>query len=153
MIGPVSHSFIKALRGVPDLAALDDATLLKLFGVSATLFWPRGAMIFEKGTPADGLYILISGGVAIVDVTPKGREVEVRRMEPGDYFGELSILRHSDHSMRAKAVEDTELMVLPIDAFEHLLGAEPELAGYFHGRFEERAASFGIDDGRRSRPA
>lgn len=153
MIGPVSHSFIKALRGVPDLAALDDRTLLKLFGAAATLFWPRGTLVFEKGSPADGLYVLIAGAVSIADVTSNGRELEVRRLEPGDYFGDLSLLRSTDHSMRARTLEDSELMVLPKGAFEHLLASDETLAAYFRGRFEERAAAFGVDDRRRSRPA
>ena len=57
----VTHSLVKALRAVPDFADLDDATLLRIVGASTNLFYPAGSVVFEPGSPAEALYVVLSG--------------------------------------------------------------------------------------------
>ena len=133
----VTHSLVKALRAVPDFASLDDRTLLKILGASVNLFWPAGKPIFEKGSPAEALYIVLSGKVRIFDVVD-GREEEISQVGPGDSFGELSLLLRTTHTKNALAVEDCRLMVVPRDEFEALLSSNPEVAGHFQRKLEER---------------
>jgi CRP/FNR family cyclic AMP-dependent transcriptional regulator len=123
---PLNHSLVRALRRVPDFAAFDDVLLLKIVGASTNLFWPAQALIFEEGEPSEALYIVLSGRVRILD---GGRDAEViGEIHPGDYFGELSLLRNSRHTKTAIAVEDCEIMVLPKLYFEALLAADSDLA-------------------------
>lgn len=133
----VTHSLVKALRAVPDFASLDDRTLLKIVGASVNLFWPKGKPIFNRGSPAEALYVVLSGEVRIFDVVG-GREEEISRVRPGDSFGELSLLLRTTHTKNAVAVEDCELMVVPRDEFEALLSSNPEVAGEFRRKLEER---------------
>jgi CRP-like cAMP-binding protein len=133
----VTHSLVKALRAVPDFASLDDRTLLKILGASANLFWPKGKPIFEKGSPAEALYVILSGQVRIFD-SSGGREEEISRVGPGDSFGELSLLLRTMHTKNAVALEDCELMVVPRDEFEPVLKSNPEVASQFRRKLEER---------------
>ena len=133
----VTHSLAKTLRAVPDFASLDDRTLLKILGASVNLFWPQGKPIFETGSAAEALYIVLSGEVRIFDVV-EGEEKEISRVGPGDSFGELSLLLRTTHTKHAVAVEDCELMVVPRDEFEGLLSSNPEVAGQFRRKLEER---------------
>ncbi len=137
MPAPVTHSLVRALRAVPDFASLDDESLLTIVGASANLFWPTGALVFERGSVSEGLYVVLSGGVRIYDVAD-GDEVEISRLSPGDSFGELSLMLRTTHTKRATAVEDTELMVVPEESFRQLLESNEELAAYFSRRVEER---------------
>jgi CRP/FNR family transcriptional regulator, dissimilatory nitrate respiration regulator len=134
----VSHSLVKALRSVPDFAGLDDATLLTIAGASANLFWPAGALIFEKGSVSEALFVVLSGRVLVYKPSEEG-DVEVSRLAAGDSFGELSLLLQETHSKSARALEDTELMVLPEESFLELLSSNDELAGQFRRRIEERS--------------
>jgi CRP/FNR family transcriptional regulator, cyclic AMP receptor protein len=111
---------------VPDFSALDDRLLLKVVGASANLFWPGRAVIFEKESPSEALYIVLSGWVGIKADSP-GDE-DLAQIGPGDYFGELSLLRNSKHTKSAVAIEDCELMVLPKSSFEALMEADADLA-------------------------
>ena len=52
MTGHVSHSLVKALRGVPDFSGLDDHTVLRIAGASVNLYWRAVSMVFEKGRPS-----------------------------------------------------------------------------------------------------
>lgn len=137
----VTHSLVRALRRVPAFASLGEPQLLRIFGSSANLAWNAGSMVFEKGTEGDALYIVLSGEVLIYDVED-GQELEIRRVGPGGFFGELSLFLNETHSKSVRATTDTELMVIPKASFERLLSSDRELDEYFHRLFEERAAEF-----------
>jgi voltage-gated potassium channel len=134
--GPISHTLVRALRTVPAFTALDETTLCDIVGASSNLVWRAGSPIFEPGDPAEALYIVLSGGVRIVDESE-----DVAGLGPGDFFGELSLLRRSSHSKRAEALEDSELMVLPQQPFEALLAEEPGLAEAVRSAMEARLSS------------
>jgi CRP-like cAMP-binding protein len=132
----VTHSLVKALRAVPDLAPVDDRTLLAVVGASANLHWAAGAHVFEKGASAEGLYVVLSGRVRIFD-TEDGKETDVVTLGPGGFFGEHALLLEAIHSKTAQALEDTELLVVPKASFQELLAGSPELDAHFRRRLEE----------------
>jgi CRP-like cAMP-binding protein len=134
---PVTHSLVKALRAVPDFDSLEDHTLLDIVGASVNLFWPAGTRVFEKGSPSEALYVVLSGEIRIVD-TVEGREQEVSRLGPGESFGELSLLLQTTHTKNAEAVQDSELMVIPEESFQALMHSNEELSAHFRRRVEER---------------
>ena len=136
MMGSATHSLVKALQGVPDLASLDDHALLAIVGASMNLFYAPGAKIFQKEAASEGLYIVLSGEVRVFDPDdPEGGE---SRVGPGRSFGELSLLLERKHSKDAEAVVDTELMVLPEESFRELLEHTPDLARHFERRLAEQ---------------
>lgn len=137
MSSGVSHSLVQALRRVPDFADLSDETLLKVVGASTNLLWAKGSLIFEKGSEAEALYVILHGEIQIFDVV-EGEEVEVAQLGPGDYLGEISLLLHTTHSKSARALEDSELMVVPEESFERLLAENPDLASDFRERLTAR---------------
>ena len=139
MSGQIRHSLVSALAAVPDFAALDDRTLLQIVGASANLAWSANSVVFEKGSPSEALYIILTGRVQIADVIDSD-EVEVATLEPGDFFGELSLMLHTRHTKTARAVENAELMVLPKESFQELLAANADLADHFRRKLETRLA-------------
>jgi CRP-like cAMP-binding protein len=139
MPGHISHSLVTALRRVPLFADFDDHALLELVGASCNFFWGSGAVVFEKGAEAEALFVVLSGSVCILDVDD-GREVEIAKVEEGQFFGEHSLLLRRTHSKRAVAREETELMVLSKDSFEELLTQQPDLEAQFRRGLEERLA-------------
>ena len=134
----VSHSLVQALRVVPGFDALDDDSLLRIVGASANLFWSTGGTVFDQGTPGDALYVVLSGEVGIFDVEGDD-EVEIARIGSGEFFGEFSLLMRSSHTKAARALADSELMVLPKDSFRELLDANPDLCEHFRRKVEERS--------------
>ena len=130
----VTHSLVKALRAVPGFEALDDRTLLGVVGDSANLFWREGSLVFARGTPGDGLYVVLSGAVRILD--NGGDEVNVLRA--GEFFGEFSLVLETDHQNDVVAAEDTELMVVPKESFDQLVASSPDLGRRVREKIEER---------------
>jgi CRP-like cAMP-binding protein len=130
----VTHSLVTALRAVPGFADVDERMLLALIGDSANLFWPAGSVVFERGSRTEGLYIIISGKLQVID---KNGE-DVASMGPGDFFGELSMLLDTVHRHDVRVEEDAELMVLPRDCFDTLTEEHPQLGRAIRNRAEER---------------
>lgn len=130
----VTHSLVTALRAVPGFDALDDRTLLSVVGDSANLLWREGSTVFERGSPSDGLYVVLSGAVRILG--ENGDEVNV--LHSGDFFGEFSLVLDTDHMNDVVAAEDSELMVVPKESFERLIASSPDLGKRVRQKIEER---------------
>jgi CRP-like cAMP-binding protein len=133
----ITHSLVGALRAVPSLGTLDDRTLVTIVGDSANLFWGAGSQVFAKGSPADGLYIVISGSVRVLG--DGGNELGVLR--EGDFFGEMSLLHGAPHRKDVEAVEDTELLVVAKECFDDLVASNPEVARGIRQTAEDRGAA------------
>ena len=133
----MSHTLVTALRAVPSFESVDERTLLSLIGDSANLFWPADSIVFERGSPSGGLYIVISGSVRVLDGT--GTQVAV--LGRGDYFGEFSLLLDTPHQHDVVAQENAELMVVPKEKLDGLMAAQPELGRSIRLKAEERMAA------------
>jgi CRP-like cAMP-binding protein len=139
MARPITHSLVKALRQVPGFDLLTDRDLLRIVGASVNLSWPAGAMVFEKGSPGEALYVVLSGEVRIFDEID-GAEFEIARTGPGNFFGEMSLMLDTTHTKNAQAMEDSELLVLMKKAFRSLLEMHEDLAEAAQKRLEQRQA-------------
>lgn len=122
----ISHSLVKALKTVPGFTLLQDEDLLEIVGASVNLVWPASECVFNKGSAAEALYIVLSGTVQIYDEVD-GAEIEIARTGAGEYFGESSLLSEGTHSKNVRALEDVELLVLSKESFQELLASKPEL--------------------------
>jgi CRP-like cAMP-binding protein len=132
----IDHSLVQALRAVPSLSSLDDAELLSIAGGSANLAWRAGSQVIASGTPADGLYVVLSGRVQVLE--PGGAAVSV--LGPGDYVGEFSLLLGNPRRHDVVALEDAELMVVPKERIDRLLEEQPQFAREVRAQVEARLA-------------
>lgn len=87
----------------------------------------RGELLFSQSDPAEAVYIVYSGCIALFLATPDGKELVINEMDPGDCFGELSLITHQPRSTSAAAREPSLIITIPSDRFMELLKDEPEL--------------------------
>src|SRR5437660_3192644 len=106
---------------------LDDAALTQLAGAARAVSLQRNATAFEEDAPAEDLYVVRSGRIAIVRRSPDGRESVVALMEEGDLFGEMSMLDGKGRSATARALEPSELVAVPFRAVRGVLEERPQL--------------------------
>src|SRR5207247_2392233 len=78
-----------SLLGRPELfRGLAPESLAEIAAASVTRTLTRGDVLFRQGEPADELYVVQQGRLAIVTQSPDGRASMVALLEPGDLFGE-----------------------------------------------------------------
>lgn len=88
----------------------------------------RRKIIFFPGDPGDHVYFLKSGRIRIYRVSDGGKELTLDYLEPGDTFGELSIIDDYSHDTFAEASEDSFICVMNKSKFESMLIENPPMA-------------------------
>ncbi len=108
------------------MPTLNHAQMLAATKKLAAIEYAPGQQIIQEGQLQDFFYILTDGFADVSLKRPGGTDVFVSRMNPGQYFGELSLLYHQTASATVHASE-TGAKVLALDhaTFDKLL-AESE---------------------------
>jgi len=115
------------MRELELFEGLDDETLDQLLLSASDQKLIRGDVIFVEGAEADALYVVTSGRIAISNKSFDGRESMVALMERGDLFGEMSLFDGLGRSAEARALEESQMIVLPYQPVTNLWTERPEL--------------------------
>jgi len=103
---------LNLLRTIPIFAPLDIPTVDHLAQqVGARMVQP-GTAVITQGEIGDRFYIVDVGGV---EVTADGRHVA--DLGPGDFFGEIALLRDIPRTATVTATEETRLLTLEREQF------------------------------------
>ena len=88
----------------------------------------KGSVIYHEGRLHRALWQVVSGTVKITNQTADGKEVIFALFNPGDCFGELSLIDGIAAANTATAVEAVELAELSKADFDALMAQYPVLA-------------------------
>ncbi|CAH1399547.1 unnamed protein product [Nezara viridula] len=110
------------IEGVPLLSALNEYERLAVADALVSQTFQNGQKIIGQGDSADGMYFVESGKVKVTVRGKDGAEIEIKRLEAGEYFGELALLTCKPRAASVYAVGTARVAFLDVDAFERLLG-------------------------------
>ncbi|MDU8928516.1 Crp/Fnr family transcriptional regulator [Alisedimentitalea sp. MJ-SS2] len=88
----------------------------------------RGATLFVQGDPANHMYVVLSGCVKLVRITPGGEEVVVAVYSEGASFGEAVALKGGTYPVTVDAVQDSLLLQVESRVVFDTLRSDPDLA-------------------------
>ena len=126
MPGPDARTL---LRKVAIFAHLDDAAIGGLARLAEAREFPAGAVIVGQDDPGEALYVLARGRVKVVLYGESGREIILSLFrEPGDFFGEMSLLDDQPRSATVIALETSTLLILKRGDFHQHLEGQPRTA-------------------------
>jgi NTE family protein len=115
------------LRASKLFGGLDDAGLAE---VQAALEWMvlgGGEALMRVGDPGDGLYLVVTGRLAVV-VHPPGRpEQVVRELGRTAIVGELSLVTGEPRTATVRALRDTVVGKLSRERFDQLVEEHPHI--------------------------
>ncbi len=106
--------------GPEQLAALESRSRVRKF--------PRGTPIYLPADLADGVLVLAEGRVKIGSFTEDGKQTILAFIEPGEIFGELSLMGSEEREEYAEAVEKSIVVLVPKEVMEQLLAENPEVS-------------------------
>jgi ABC-type lipoprotein export system ATPase subunit len=89
--------------------------------------FPAGSVILHEGQAPEELYIITRGHVQAMVRTPSGEEIVAATMGPGQYFGEIELLRGGANRATIRAgLDGVHLAVLDDKAFTAILNESPD---------------------------
>lgn len=86
-----------------------------------------GQILFTEGEPSEHLFVVRSGRIRIVARSPRGDELVLSVLGPGEVLGELSVIDQGPRSATAEALGDVELLAVAAADVRALLEAQPAL--------------------------
>jgi len=98
---------LELLRGLPMFAPLGPARLESIARQLQRVVVPSGEVVIEEGGESDRFYVIESGGV---EVTQAG--TLLRQEGPGDFFGEIGLLRDVPRTATITTTDETTMLVL-----------------------------------------
>ncbi|MGH6894350.1 MAG: cyclic nucleotide-gated ion channel [Dongiaceae bacterium] len=111
----------QAVAGVPLFARLDASRIATIARLLKPEIVSANHVIVHRGEPAHAMYFIMEGEVE-VDVQP----VPVR-LKPGQFFGEVALLRDLHRTATVTAVRECRLLTLDVADFRNLAAQYPEL--------------------------
>ncbi len=122
---------VDALVGIPLFRLLGTEGLSAAARDGLFRSYASGHTICCQGDPGDHLYAVIEGLVKVVFTSPRGDEMVLNIMGPGETFGELALLDGSTRSASVVALRPTSIFVLPRRRLLNLMSHNPELVDEF----------------------
>jgi CRP/FNR family cyclic AMP-dependent transcriptional regulator len=109
------------------IGALPDDLLEALVACGSVRKFPRNTIVVLEGEPAETLYIVMDGHLRVYVSDDEGREAELSRLGPSEYFGEM-MLGSPVRTASVRTLTTARLCVVQRADFERLLQARPDLA-------------------------
>jgi CRP-like cAMP-binding protein len=129
-VAGLEHDRAVAVLGtVPLFAGLEAATRARLAACAESVEIFAGEVVFRQGHPSDGFYVVKRGSFSVsVDTAGEPGGVCVRRLQAGDFFGEMAVLTNEARSATVRCESDGELLRIHAAQVKALLARDPAAA-------------------------
>src|SRR2546429_454999 len=92
------------LKAVPFFTQLVDAELDAVRALANEKNYPKNAVILTEGEMGDSLYMIQSGKVKVFIGDENGREIILKILSPGAFFGEMSMIDKQPRSASVRTI-------------------------------------------------
>ena len=116
-----------ALKAVPFFTSLNDRELDVVRSVAAEKSYQKNAVVLTEGEMGDSLYMIQSGKVKVFIGDEDGREIILKILSAGDFFGEMSMIDKQPRSASVTTIEASTFLVLTHAAFEKCIELAPRI--------------------------
>ncbi len=117
-----------SLRSCQLFVGLPSSDVEEIAGFASTKSLEKGAYLFREGDPVDGFYVVQRGCINVHRVSPMGKEQVIQVFRAGSSFAEAALSTEGGYPADARAIEASNLILIPKQPFIALLGRKPDLA-------------------------
>jgi CRP-like cAMP-binding protein len=111
---------VELIKGVPLFAECSRKELGEVAGIADEIDLREGKELTKQGQAGREFFILVEG---TADVKKGSRRVN--RLGPGDFFGEISLIRHTPRTATVVATSPVRTLVITERSFQSLLQHQP----------------------------
>ena len=115
------------LNAIPLFRSLTEKQLASLGAHAAWRVYEKGDVILRQGELADSLFIIASGQVKVY-MSEGDREVILKTLCSGDFFGEIAMLDQEPRSASVAAMERCHLQTLSYRSFQRTMEGSADIA-------------------------
>ena len=109
---PAPAELVELLRGIPIFAPLPAPQLERLARALVEVQVDPESVVFEAGDHGDRFYVIAEGQASVVV-----GGAPAPTLEPGDFFGEIALLRDVPRTATVRAMSDLRLLALDRETF------------------------------------
>eukprot|EP01017_Pseudomicrothorax_dubius_P043899 TRINITY_DN7375_c0_g3_i1.p1 TRINITY_DN7375_c0_g3~~TRINITY_DN7375_c0_g3_i1.p1 ORF type:complete len:393 (-),score=123.23 TRINITY_DN7375_c0_g3_i1:146-1324(-) len=125
------------LQKVELLDTMDPYERAQLSDAFKTISFKAGDFVVREGERGDVFFFIEEGQAIATKVMKSGKEETVYNYKPGDYFGELALLRDTPRAANIIAQTDMKLVTLDRASFKRLLGPLEDILRRNFTRYEK----------------
>lgn len=119
-------------------AQLDPGEIDHMLEQSTQRAFTPGEALIRKDEEGDSMFILRKGYVEVWVGQSDDEEVAVAKLQPGEFFGEMSLLTGAPRTATIRALTSVVVEEVSKDSFRQLLHKRPELLGILSRIIAER---------------
>ena len=116
------------LSRMPLFSALTPSHLAPIIAATREKRLAKGEMLFQKGDPPKGFYVIVFGQIKLAFPSSQGNEKVVEILGPRQSFGEAVVFMDKPYPVFAEALADTLLLHIAKDAVFKLLETDISFA-------------------------
>jgi CRP-like cAMP-binding protein len=107
---------------------LGDDEIDRIAEQTKSLHVDRGTVLFQRGQPSEGFYVVVFGQVKLSFISKAGDEKVVDLLGPGQSFGEAVMFMEKEHVVTAQTLADSMLLYVSKAAVFEKLERDPRFA-------------------------
>jgi CRP/FNR family cyclic AMP-dependent transcriptional regulator len=124
---PEARSFVaETLTGGPARLSPQEREALAAYAARAS--WPAGFAIYQRGTPADGVFVVTQGRIVLRSRVRAGRGFVPWIATPGESFGSEGLSASAKYATDARADDESETLFLSAARFRAFVREQPQHA-------------------------
>ena len=115
------------LNVIPLFRSLTENQLASIGANAAWRLFEKGEVIVRQGELADSFFVIASGKVKVY-MTEGDREVILKTLSAGEYFGELPMFDQEPRSASVAVIERCHLQTLSYKSFQNVMEGSADIA-------------------------
>ena len=118
----------QAIKAVPFFTQMNDSEVDVIRSLAVEKSYPKNAVVLTEGEMGDSLYMVESGRVKVFIGDEDGREIILKILGPGHFFGEMAMIDQQPRSASVTTLDASTFLILSHGAFEQCVERAPRIA-------------------------
>ncbi len=115
------------LANIPLFRRVSPEDRERIAAVARVRRYDRGEHVFDEGDPSDSFFVVVTGLIKVFKQAPNGSDVILEMFGPGGPLGAVAAYESRPYPASAVAMELSECLLIPRQAFFQLLEQHPSL--------------------------
>ncbi len=117
-----------SLSRAPIFSGLPEEDLQRLSSYAEIRVLRRGSYLFREHDPVVGFFVVRTGVIHVHRISVEGGEQVIHLLHAGESFAERAIVSSDGYPANARAVENSEVILIPTEKFMSHQRERPDLA-------------------------